>query len=450
MLNNVLGIKKREINKLAFNTKSSVRIPDKLWADKLVEAFCMSSIHDEFSLMNICAHLYENYGIDISKQGLFKRIQKNGTVELFKEIVMAYFLKSLNNNKNNLMSLRERFERILLQDSTIVQLPNQLYKVFFGIKTRVSTTTYSRIQFIYDILNNNFITFSINTYSENDLASASKIEVIGKDLWLRDRGYFSLDACIKIAKEGGDFILRYKAYTTLYHFQKNANGKPIQLDLIKKLKKNPHLKIKVLVGKDKVPMYLVVAPAEEQIADERRRKANLKYRYGSESKSNSKKNMTPEYYFLCGYTIFLTSITLNLDFKEIFALYSLRWRIEIIFKTWKSHLNFENIHNVSAHQLHILIYCRFIMNQVIYSKFYNCFLEHVLVKYNKIISIIALTKHLMLNFKQNLKDLNAGKTDYLTDKFSKFCTYGKRKRKNYYEMEQEIFGVLDSMDLNLG
>ena len=446
MKKNALGINKKEINKLAFKTKSSVRIPDKLWADKLVEAFCMSSIHDEASLMNICAYLYENYGIDISKQGLHKRIEKNGTVELFKEIVIACFLKSLNNDKKKLHLLRAKFDRILLQDSTIVQLPNKLFITFFGIKASVAITTFSRIQFVYDILNNNFITFSIDAYNENDLASASKIDVIGKDLWLRDRGYFSLDACIKIANEGGDFILRYKAYTTL--FQKDANGKITKLDLMEELKQNPYLKIKVLVGENKVPMLLVVAPADEQIADERRRKAKKKYRYGSESKSNSKPNMTPEYYFLCGFTIFLTSITLNLDFKEIFALYSLRWRIEIIFKTWKSHLNFENIHNVSENQFYILIYCRFIMNQFIYSKFYNFFLEHVLTKHNKIISIIALTKHLMLDFKKNLKDLNDGKIDYLTDKFSKFCTYGKRKRKNYFEMEQEIFGALDSMNLN--
>ena len=442
MINKALGLKKGKINKLAFKTKSSFRIPDKLFADDLVEAFCMVSVHDECSLMNICAHLYEYHKIDISKTGLLKRINRGGTVELFYEILKSCLLKSIN-NKNDFSSLRSRFRRVIIQDSTILQLTNRLFSTFFGIENATSTKTFIRIQFSYDILNNNFIAFSIDSYKENDLASAPKIEVIDGDLWLRDRGYFSLEACEKIASEGGDFILRYKAYTTLYLQEKDANGKPIQLDLVKELKKNPKLKIKVFVGKKNVPMLLIVAPASDKIAAERRRKAHLKYRYGSERNSNSKKVMTPEYSFLCGYTIFLTSVNLNLEFKEVYALYSLRWRIEIIFKAWKSHLNFENIHNVSVNQLYIIMYSKLLMCHLVFCKFYNIFLELVLIGSNKIISIIALTKHIMLDFKHNLLSLINGEITYLTEKFTKFCTYGTRKRKNYFEMEQEIFGVLD-------
>ena len=443
MINNALGLKKKEINKLAFKTKSSFRIPEKLLADEMVEAFCMVSVHDECSLMNICTYLYEYHKINISKPGLLKRINSDGTVELFKEILKSCLLKSIN-NKNDFPALRCQFGRVILQDSTILQLANRLFEIFFGIKNATSTKTFIRIQFSYDILNNNFIAISMDSYKENDLASASKIEVIDGDLWLRDRGYFSLEACEKIACEGGDFILRYKAYTTLYLHEKDANGKQIQLDLVKELKKSPCLKIKVFVGKKKMPMLLIVAPASEKIAAERRRKAHLKYRYGSESTSNSKRVMTPEYSFLCGYTIFLTSVNLNLEFKEVFALYSLRWRIEIIFKAWKSHLNFENIHNVSVNQLYIIMYSKLIMCNLIFSKFYNNFLELVLIASNKIISIIALAKHIMLDFKHNLLSLINGEITYLTEKFTKFCTYSTRKRKNYFEMEQEIFGVLDS------
>ena len=432
---------------MAFETKSSFRIPEKLSADEILEAFCIVSVHDECSLMNICTYLYEYYKVNITKPGLLKRVNREGTVELFKEVLKSCLLQSIN-NKNDFPALRLRFGRVIIQDSTILQLSNRLFEVFFGIKNATSTKTLIRIQFSIDILNNNFIAFSIDSYKENDLASASKIEVIDGDLWLRDRGYFSLEACEKIAREGGDFILRFKAYTTLYLHEKDANGKLIQLDLVKELKKRPTLKIKVYVGRDMVPMLLVVAPASDKIAAERRRKAHLKYRYGSDNNSKSKKVMTPEYRFLCGYTIFLTSVNLNLYFNEVFALYSLRWRIEIIFKAWKSHLNFENIHNVSVNQLYIIIYSKLLVCHLIYSKFYNNFLELVLIASNKIISIIALAKHIMLDFKHNLLSLINGEIKYLTEKFTKFCTYGTRKRKNYFEMEQEIFGVLDSSYAN--
>jgi hypothetical protein len=139
----------------------------------MVEAFCECSIHDEFSLKNICDHLYEKYDINISKQALAKRINRLGTVALFLEIIQACFLESINYEKSDFEDLRGSIKRVLVQDSTIVQLPKHLHKHFSGVSETVAN---SRIQFVYDILNMDFISFSIDSYSKNDLASASEIE----------------------------------------------------------------------------------------------------------------------------------------------------------------------------------------------------------------------------------------------------------------------------------
>lgn len=435
--------KKNKINKLAIKTKSIQRIPNKLLSDKLVEAFCECSVQTEFSLQNICAHLFEKYNIEISKQGLAKRINKHGTIELLKEIVATIFIKSINYETNEFKFLQDMYHRVIIQDSTILHLPKHLYKLFSGSKKGSRTTANARIQFSYDILNKNFVNFTIDRFSKNDLASAPEIEVTQGDLWMRDRGYFNLDACYKIQDDCGDFIMRYKAYTHLYFL----DGRPF--NIMKELKNIKSINIEVLVGDCKIPMNLVVMKANNQIADERRRKANLKYRFSAKGKKkgNDKnkniKRMTKEYSFLCGYTIFLTSFNLKLSFEDIYALYALRWRIETIFKAWKSNLNFANIHNVSYYQFYILIYCRFIMNQLIFTKFYKDFLESVLKKHNKIISIMALTKRLMLRLEHYLLAFINNKTEYLIDTFARFCTYEKRKRKNYYEMEQAIFESLN-------
>lgn len=451
MLNKVLDVKKSDLINLAFQTKSSLRIPDKLFADGILEAFCMCSVHDECSLNNICVYLFDTFDLDISKQALVKRINREGTVELFKEVLKGFMLKSIN-NRNDYPSLKDKIDRVLIQDSTIIQLPNRLYKAFHGIVNAKSTKTLMRIQAVYDILNNNFVMFSLNSYKENDLASAPKIDVHDKDLWLRDRGYFTLGSCKKITEEGGNFILRYKTYTNLFREEKDANGKNIKLDLVKILKKNKRIKMKVFVGKKMVPMHLIAERVSDKIASERRRKANSKYRYEKDISSKedqvTKKSMTKEYSFLCGYTIFLVSINADLEFEEVFALYALRWRIEVIFKSWKSHLNFKKIHNASANQLYVIIYSKLIMCNVAFSKFYNPFLTPVLEASEKYLSIIALTKHLAQDFKYNLELLNAGKTNILIEKFAKFCTYCKRKRKNYLEMEDDIFDILDQLYAN--
>lgn len=438
MIGKIIGVKKNEINKAAFRNKSSLRIPNKLWADKMVEAFCECSAHDEFSFKNICDHLDDEYNITISKQALAQRVNRSGTVALFLEIVKSCFLKSINYEKSDFESLREYIKRVLVQDSTIVLLPKHLHKYFSGVS---KTAGNARIQFIYDLLNMDFISFSIDSYSKNDLASALEIDVLEGDLWLRDKGYFNLDACYKIDDYCGDYILRYKIGTNLYHL----DGRPF--DLMNELKKNSSINKEVLVGEKRIPMNLVVNRANIQIANERRRKANLKYGYSSEKKKSEEKVMTKEYSYLCNFTIFLTSFNLKLTFKQIFALYALRWRIEIIFKAWKSNLNFANIHNVSYYQFHILICCRFIVNHLIFNKFYKDFLERVLQKHNKILSIMALTKSIMLKFEHYLDALINNEIEYLTDKFSRFCTYEKRKRKNYYEMEQTTFENLNEFYL---
>ena len=76
MINTALNLNKNQINKLAFEKKASVRIPEKLWADKIVIAFCEASVHDECSLKIVCALIYLKFGISISKNGLAKRIKK--------------------------------------------------------------------------------------------------------------------------------------------------------------------------------------------------------------------------------------------------------------------------------------------------------------------------------------------------------------------------------------
>ena len=454
MINKVLDLKKNEILEMAVEAKSSLRIPDKLLSDKMLEAFCMCSVHTECSLNIICAYLFNNFDIDITKQGLVKRVNREGTVKLFEEVLKSYMLKSIN-DRTDLSSLKNKFGRILLQDSTTIQLPNRLYEIFHGIENAKSTKTFMRIQAVYDVFNKNFEMFSLNPYKENDLASAPNIDIHDKDLWIRDRGYFALDSCKKITEEGGAYILRYKAYTTLFKANKDANGKKTQLDLIKELKKKKRLKLKVLVGAKCVPMYLIAEPVSDTIASERRRKAKSKNRYetGNSSKKGSKKGtkkgtknkktMTKEYSFLCGFTIYLVSVDVDLNFKEIFALYALRWRIEVIFKTWKSHLNFNKIHNASTNQLYVIMYSKLIMSVITYTKFYNSFLTPVFEASGKLLSILSLVKHLSLDFKHYLKLLIAGKTETLIYKFAKSCTYDKRKRKNYLEMENEIFRYLD-------
>jgi hypothetical protein len=89
----------------------------------------------------------------------------------------------------------------------------------------------------------------------------------------------------------------------------------------------------LLVGQEKVLLRVVAEPVSEAVANERRRPAH----------KNRDKRLKPsaERLFLMGWNIFLTNVPAQVwPPKALFWVYRLRWRIEIIFKAWKSHPRF--------------------------------------------------------------------------------------------------------------
>ena len=50
-----------------------------------------------------------------------------------------------------------------------------------------------------------------------------------------------------------------------------------------------------------------------------------------------------------------TSLGSEVPFSTLLETYGLRWRIEVIFKAWKSNMNFHVIHRVSALELSICL-----------------------------------------------------------------------------------------------
>ncbi len=121
-------------------------------------------------------------------------------------------------------------------------------------------------------------------------------------------------------------------------------------------------------------MRLVAVPVDQETADKRRMKAKKEIR-----------GRCPSELFLQlqSWTIFITTIPEDMaDFIELLNLYGLRWRIEIIFKSWKSNLHFDNIHNVSKNQLTVILSARIIMFLIISQIIYPL-CENIISRYTK-------------------------------------------------------------------
>ena len=106
--------------------------------------------------------------------------------------------------------LLHSYSRVLVQESTIIELPGWLFDTFSGVANAANQVCNARIQATYDLKHMGFEAFSIDAYSKNDVSSAPELELRPGDLVLRDRGYLTVGEIQRHQQAGAHFIYRHK------------------------------------------------------------------------------------------------------------------------------------------------------------------------------------------------------------------------------------------------
>jgi hypothetical protein len=384
--------------------------------------FCQESIKGTVSYNDLAAKISTELNHDASRQAYFYRT-KDEAVEFFKMI-----LATVMRNRGNLPDIASdqsgvirRFKRILIQDSTIVRLPHKLYEVFSGVRNETIAVCNARIQGVYDLVSGRFVSFSIDTYSENDLVVANRILAQEGDLVLRDRGYFSTSAITNMQQKGADSISRYKHKTTFFDAHSLT-----EIDLLEHLRKHGTIDMQVRLDPDNSTVVRILAtPVPEEVANIRRMKAK------KEAKS---RGCSYELLQLLGWTIFITTIeSKDISIAQIALLYSLRWRIECIFKTWKSNFGFDKIHNVSERQLRVLLYARFIMVTLLYERLYTPMQKIMAQELGVRISLMKLMRFISRNILQAILFIDTTHRKAAVNKIARYCAYDKRRRSSFID-----------------
>lgn len=390
---------------------------------------CNESIKGTTSYNDLASQLDSEEGVSVSKQAVWKKV-KEPCLKFFEQMLEHTIARKINWNEIEQLRISGKYKRILVQDSTIIKLPRRLFEIFSGVSNGHSKVCNARIQGIYDLLAEQFVSFSIDTYSKNDLEAAPETILMEGDLVLRDRGYLIIDEIQRHIDCGAHCIYRHK-YGMLVLDPKTE--KPI--DILKLLKTKTKLDMEVMLNNEKKTIVRLVAnPVSEEIANNRRRKA----------KKEKKTPPCKEYLELLSWSIFITTIPqCEADHTEIFVLYSLRWRIEIIFKSWKSNMGFDKIHNVSYIQLQVLLLARFIMI-VIFSQNIHQRCRTILKKHMGVfLSLIKLTHYLQRDPSRVVLLLNEinnyqGSISKNISALAKYCSYDKRRNRVNYEQQMEI------------
>jgi hypothetical protein len=249
------------------------------------------------------------------------------------------------------------FRRVLLHDSTVEPLPDHLAAVFPGAKNaRRRRSASLKLQLVCDLLHSQVLHVALSGFTRNDQAASPDILqfIQPGDLIIRDLGYFVLKVLEQINLRGAFFLSRYRHEVLILDAQTGR-----LLDLQTLLHPGQAFDRQVMLGNQKVPMRLVAQPVPEAVANERRRKAK--------ANRDRRLNPSPRKLYLLGWNIFVTNVPRVVwPAKALQPIYRLRWRIEIIFKAWKSHLGFRQLNCRTAELLGLSVMTKLLFCIAVY------------------------------------------------------------------------------------
>ncbi len=427
---NSLGINDKELRTFSLETGFVQRVR-KIDAVDFLYSLALESISGTASYNDIAGAIEIENGTSVTRQAIWKKVTAR-CVNYFKFVLALVIIGKADLHLYKGKSVKFKFNRILIQDSTIVRLPRRLFELFSGVSNEYSQVCNARIQGIFDLVSGRFISFSIDPYSKNDLDSAPELELKKDDLTLRDRGYLTKNEIRRHVSCDAHFIYRYKIDMHLLDYETGE-----QLDILSVLKERGSIDTLVrLNDRERTVVRIIAKPVDQETADNRRRKAKKEM-----------KGHCPSYLFLQlqSWTIFITTIPSNqADFEDILYLYGFRWRIEIIFKCLKGNLNFDHIHNVSHNQLIIILMARIIMfliiTQIIYTPCNNLINRHI----KRNLSLLKLARYLNRHPEMFISILNElliyrGKLGRAMLAIARYCVYDKRKRQNFEQKFLTLF-----------
>jgi len=423
---NAMNIQADQVEKIATDTGFLIRKSLVEPAD-ILYAICCQSTHGTVSFNDLASKIDAETAVSISRQAIAKKTGKESCVDFLKKILALVIISRIGKEEIGLLRTAGKFKRVLVQDSTIIRLPVRLFEFFSGVSNAHSSVCNARIQCVYDLIAESFICFTIDAYTKNDLKAAPELSIEKDDLVIRDRGYLTIDEVERHLTAEADCIYRYQSNMILLDTRTRE-----RINLLSELQSKKQLDIQVVLNNESnTKVRIVAVPVSEDVANRRRMKA----------KKESHKEPGKDCLALMSWSIFITTISKqDADYNFLLKVYSLRWRIEIIFKSWKSNMEFSKIHNVSKKQLSLILYARFIMI-IIYIQYIFSPARMIIKKQlKKKLSMIKVVRYLIKNTSKIIQIAKAienfkGKLCYHLIALARYCSYDKRVRANF---EQEF------------
>jgi hypothetical protein len=399
------------------------RKPRKIPPLAFLVALCHEAVHGSPSYNDLAAAIEARSSIAPSRQSMAERMGPPclAFLQALLEHVMG---RDAVTARDAHTQSGGRYLRVLVQDSTVIQLPAALFGSFSGVANGHASACNARIQAVYDLASMRFVAFSIDPYSKNDQRAAPELEIRAGDLVLRDRGYLANGEITRHVEAGADCIYRHSTRT---NYLDALTGLPVAL--LDHLRRHGRADMPVLLNNPaRTRVRLVASPVDPAIAATRRMRAKKEMRGHAP---------TAEVLALMDWTIFITTIpATDASFEAILAIYGMRWRIEVIFKSWKSHLEFATVHRLCETQLRILLTARLMLVAAWANNLYGPCSRRVRDSLGRELSLLKFIRYLARHPQMagSLARILAGDNGHeprVLGAVARYCCYDKRKRPNF-------------------
>jgi hypothetical protein len=305
-----------------------VQRDSKLDGATFVQTLVFTYLADPDATLDQLAQTAAALNVEITPAGLTQRFTQAAAT--FLQAVLALAVQRVLAAERLAIPILEQFAGVFIEDSTIIVLPDALRDLWHGCGNATEQGDAAvKLTLRLDLLTGQLAGLSLHDGRVHDSRAAHPVTSLPKEsLYLADLGFFRLERLHQIDAQGGFFLSRLQAHTTVF----DASGTRWD-DLAALLATQAaSVDLSVTLGvRDRLPVRLIAVRVPQEVADQRRRRLRAEARRRG-------KSVSARHLALADWTIFITNAPVTrLPLSAVLVVARARWQIELLFKCWKSH-----------------------------------------------------------------------------------------------------------------